>query len=522
MKLKVTFGQWSHRRLPSVFAAVCWLVIGATAAPATAASADGTHILYAWGNNSFGEVGDGTTEPRAVPVPVAGSTSDFSEVAASGAGAVALRADGTVWTWGLSTLLGDGSTANRATPGKVPTLPPIKHISASILGPHVLAVGTDGSLWAWGTNGSGELGDGTKTYRPTPVKVAISGTITQVAAGNRSSLALTSTGEVWAWGDNEFGQLGNADNTGPSGSVTPVRVIVPDGIIQIQSGNYFGVALRSDGSVWTWGDNREGELGDGSTADKRTVGTRVLNATGITKITAHFLHVMALAEDGTVWAWGWNLWGQIGDGGPNGVRRSPVHLGLQGITRIDTGTVASVAIDAGGHLRYWGRNLGGESGTGRTDLTLDQPTLVNRLTGVVRADFGGIAVYATADPGGVAWPITGYADKCVDVSGANPTDGTKVQTWTCNGTNAQQWTITGSTIQALGKCLDVNGANPASGTKVQLWTCNGTAAQQWTINGDGTIRALGKCLDVTGTNSNDGTPLIIWDCHGGPNQHWNI
>ncbi|MBO3745007.1 ricin-type beta-trefoil lectin domain protein [Streptosporangiaceae bacterium NEAU-GS5] len=522
MKSEIMFGRWARRRLAVVFAGLCSLVISAVAVPAAPAAADATRILYGWGYNASGQVGDGTVVSGTHPVPVAGSTSDITQVAGSFDGSVALRADGTVWTWGAPAILGDGSVNNRLIPGKVLGLPPIKHISVSSFGLHVLAVGVDGSLWAWGLNSSGELGDGTKTDRQTPVKAAISGTIVQAAAMAEASMALTSTGEVWAWGDNQSGQLGNADYTGPAGSATPVRVIVPDGIVQIEAGRRFGVALRSDGSVWTWGDNHFGELGDGSTVDKRLVGTRVVNATGITRIAARFLHVVALAEDGTMWAWGSNEWGQIGDGGPHEVpRRTPVHLGLQGITQIDATAAGSVAVDTGGHLLYWGLNGSGQSGTGRTDGFLDQPTPINRLSGVVHVNAGFSTLFAMADPIGVAWPITGYAGKCMDISGANPADGTQVQTWTCNGTNAQQWTISGSTIQALGKCLDVNGANPANGTKVQLWTCNGTTAQQWTINADGTIRALGKCLDVTGASSNDGTPLIIWDCHGGPGQHWN-
>ncbi|WP_084959382.1 ThuA domain-containing protein [Thermoactinospora rubra] len=122
-----------------------------------------------------------------------------------------------------------------------------------------------------------------------------------------------------------------------------------------------------------------------------------------------------------------------------------------------------------------------------------------------------------------AGPITGVGGKCVDVSGGNTADGTKIQLWTCNGTGAQQWSRPGDgTIRALGKCMDVKGASSANGTLVQLYTCNGTNAQKWTLPGDGTIRALGKCLDASGGSSADGTQLIVWDCHGGANQRWAL
>ncbi|WP_084959381.1 PQQ-dependent sugar dehydrogenase [Thermoactinospora rubra] len=122
-----------------------------------------------------------------------------------------------------------------------------------------------------------------------------------------------------------------------------------------------------------------------------------------------------------------------------------------------------------------------------------------------------------------AGPITGVGGKCVDVSGANTADGTKIQLWTCNGTGAQQWSRPGDgSIRALGKCMDVKGANSANGTVVQLYTCNGTNAQKWTLPGDGTLRVLGKCLDASGGSSADGTQLIVWDCHGGANQKWSV
>src|SRR5882762_4841954 len=121
--------------------------------------------------------------------------------------------------------------------------------------------------------------------------------------------------------------------------------------------------------------------------------------------------------------------------------------------------------------------------------------------------------------------ITGYGGKCVDVSGANTANGTKVQLWTCNGTNAQTWTVgTDGTIRALGKCLDVSAGSMANGAKVQIWDCNGTGAQQWVANAAHDIvnPQSNKCLDATGPSSADGTPLQIWSCTGGANQKWTV
>ncbi len=129
--------------------------------------------------------------------------------------------------------------------------------------------------------------------------------------------------------------------------------------------------------------------------------------------------------------------------------------------------------------------------------------------------------FTLVKPGGTG-RITGIGGKCVDVSGANTADGTKIQLWTCNGTTAQLWSANGQTWRALGKCLDVAGGNTANGTNVQLWTCNGTGAQNWAAQSDGTLRnpQSGRCLDASGGGTADGTQLIIYDCTAGANQKW--
>jgi len=133
-----------------------------------------------------------------------------------------------------------------------------------------------------------------------------------------------------------------------------------------------------------------------------------------------------------------------------------------------------------------------------------------------------IHVYAQGTGGGGGGTITGIGGKCVDVSGANSANGTRIQIFTCNGTAAQQWTVgTDGTIRALGKCMDVAGAGTANGTAVQLYDCNGTNAQRWTRSGSEFVNTgSGKCLDATGNSSADGTALQIWTCANSANQQW--
>src|SRR5258706_2852397 len=135
-----------------------------------------------------------------------------------------------------------------------------------------------------------------------------------------------------------------------------------------------------------------------------------------------------------------------------------------------------------------------------------------------------ILIPGTADAAGTG-TITGYGGKCVDVSGANSANGTKVQLWTCNGTSAQTWTVgTDGTIRALGKCLDVSGGSTTNGARVQIWDCNGTGAQKWVANAAHDIvnPQANKCLDATGVSSADGTPLQIWDCSVGAHQQLTV
>jgi type 1 glutamine amidotransferase len=128
-------------------------------------------------------------------------------------------------------------------------------------------------------------------------------------------------------------------------------------------------------------------------------------------------------------------------------------------------------------------------------------------------------------PTGGTGPVVGLANKCLDISGGNTADGTKIQLYTCNGTNAQKWTVTpNGPIKALGKCLDVAGGGTANGTKAQLWTCNGSGAQNWSAQPDQTLRnpQSGRCLDVSQNNSADGQQIHIWDCLGAANQKWKL
>jgi uncharacterized repeat protein (TIGR01451 family) len=174
----------------------------------------------------------------------------------------------------------------------------------------------DGTVWAWGNSGNGQLGNGTFTNSSTPVQVSGLTGIIAIAAGFFHALALKSDGTVWAWGDDLFGELGNTNNTVSS---TPAQVDGLSGVVAIAGGEYHSLAVKNDGTVWTWGDDGNGQLGDGiaGTPGSFTISSTPVQAIGLTGMVAvggGEAHSLGLKSDGTVWTWGSNSNGQLGNG----------------------------------------------------------------------------------------------------------------------------------------------------------------------------------------------------------------
>jgi alpha-tubulin suppressor-like RCC1 family protein len=282
--------------------------------------------LHAWGYNGWGQLGDGTTTSRATPVPTGGLAP--GAVAGIGGGqnhSLAVLSDGTVAAWGAggNGQLGDGATGWRTSPAPVPGLADVVRVAAAAT--RSFAVRADGAVLAWGSNSSGQLGDGTKTQRLAPVAVGGLADATAVAAGSSHTLALTSAGLVYGWGNNAYGQLGDGTR---SERLTPTLVPGLTGVAAVAAGTYHSLALRSDGTVWAWGYSVHGEVGDGTSADHLGP-TLVAGVTGAVAIGAGAYHSLALGRDGTIWTWGYNSGGQLGDGSKQ-TRTRPVAIGAAG------------------------------------------------------------------------------------------------------------------------------------------------------------------------------------------------
>jgi alpha-tubulin suppressor-like RCC1 family protein len=255
-------------------------------------------------------------------------------VAAGYGHGLALKTDGTVWGWGTNATgqLGNGTTTAATSPVQASGLTDV--IAIATFGDQYyatsLAVKSDGSVWGWGHNGSGQVGDGTTTTpQKSPVPTSITSGVTAVAVGLTHSLALTSNGTVLAWGSNGYGQLGDGTNTPQR--LMPVQVTGLSDVVAIAAGTYYSMALTRDGTVWTWGENYWGTLGDGMTLNHNSP-VRVVGIKGVVRIAAGNYHSMAISTDGgetgVAWSWGFNGSGLLGDGTSVSNRLTPV----QGLT----------------------------------------------------------------------------------------------------------------------------------------------------------------------------------------------
>jgi alpha-tubulin suppressor-like RCC1 family protein len=268
---------------------------------------------------------------------------------------------GALWAWGNNWFgqLGDGATTNgcSAPPNAVRT--PLTGVVAAAGGfEHSLALTRDGKVWAWGGNDDGELGDGTTSRQAAPVPVATLDHVTAIAAGGRHSLALRDDGSVWAWGNNDFGQLGDGTL---QRRLRPVRVVGIDDAVAIDAGPAYSLAIRSGGTVWMWGDSSTSDPTDWPTdptaASRWVVPTRVPDLANVLAVAAGAHHALALTRDGQVLAWGNNRYGQIGDGTTT-TRPTPVWVpNLRHVVAVSAGFSQSLALEADGSVWSWGDDL---------------------------------------------------------------------------------------------------------------------------------------------------------------------
>jgi alpha-tubulin suppressor-like RCC1 family protein len=380
----------------------------------------GTDFIFASGNNTNSNL----------PIEVVTSLNvPLSPVIATAAGfdiTMALKADGTVWTWGSGGgVLGDGTDNQSSFPVEVVHVVnglkvPLSGVIAITCGlQHGLALRADGTVWTWGQNNFDQLGNGLDTTSNVAVQVmtVVNGlnvpltSVIAVASGAFHNLALKKGGTVWAWGNGANGQLGNGLN---NNSATAVEVMTSlnaplTHVIAIAGGALHSLALKADGkdsTVWAWGDNGFGELGNPNFASSN-LPVEVLTSLNVplksvTAIGGGDASSMALTSAGTVWTWGIGLFGHLGNGTNNLVQIVPVpvvtglNVPLSSVIAIASGLEHSAALKADGTVWTWGQNTDGELGNGtNTDSNVAVPA---SLGGAVSVGAGGkqtLAVIST-------------------------------------------------------------------------------------------------------------------------------
>jgi alpha-tubulin suppressor-like RCC1 family protein len=299
-------------------------------------------------------------------------SSNVVSVASGGGAGFALLADGTLWGVGANNYgqLGDGTTQYRSQPQRVPGLSDVKAVATG--GSSVLALTQDGTVWAWGSNSNGQLGDGTRNDRYVPARVIGLANITKITVGGgQSAFALRADGTVWMWGSAALGSAGDGVLASPGdpefNHLVPTQVHVLDQVWAISAGFDHHLALRSDGTVWTWGAGVLGANGTGAAGlekgQPQLVPVQIPGLDRVVAIDAAGLWFsLALKDDGTVWAWGYNNVGQLGVSGIN-YSASPIQVpGLTDIVAIAAGTQHGLAMRRDGTVLAWGGNSGGQLG----------------------------------------------------------------------------------------------------------------------------------------------------------------
>ncbi|MBL8292031.1 MAG: hypothetical protein JNN08_09350 [Bryobacterales bacterium] len=355
---------------------------------AAATTAFGQGSVWAWGWNLNGQLGIGNNTNQTLPQAV--NLTGVVAVAGGFDHSLALKSDGTVWAWGANDM---GQVPIPTTvPVQVMGLSGVVAIAAGRF--HNLALRNDGTVWAWGYNDKGQsaLGDCIRSascpsgipWSFTPTQVGNLPPAVAIAAGALHSMALLADGTVRTWGWNQYGQLGNETSGEFAGSVVPVQVSGLTEVVAIAGGITNSAALKSDGTMWAWGFNGYGQLGDGTFADSATP-VQVSSLTAVKAIGVGAFHGIALKHDGTVWTWGQNYYGVLGRSSSNTPGQVP---GLSGVVAIASGEDHNLVIKSDGTVWGWGNNLYGELGNGRDNSYFQTPVQAVGLTGAIAISAG--------------------------------------------------------------------------------------------------------------------------------------
>lgn len=358
-------------------------------------------IVWGWGDNAYGQLGDNTMTSHSAPVSIA-RLSHVADIAASDGYSIFLTEAATVQAAGSNAYgrLGTGGGPDTPVPVTVPGLTEVTAVAAGTA--TAMALRADGTVWVWGDGSAGQLGDGrfgdgSSGDGPSggiavdhPQQVPGLSGVTAIAAGGRHMAALRTDGTVWTWGSDVYGELGRGKTGDLAGCVcnpTPAAATGLSGAIAVTAAQSKTGALTAAGGVYAWGSPET----FGSVFEHDTP-TQITGIPAMAQISQGFSHTLALARDGTVWSWGVDLDGQLGDGTAGSVINAPKAVpGLTGVTAVRAYSEFSAAVTSGGTLTTWGNNQQGQLGLGRADPRATTPTVVPELPATARLSTGGYA-----------------------------------------------------------------------------------------------------------------------------------
>lgn len=346
----------------------CWKTVDTRYFSNIAIKNDGT--LWTWGDNTWGQLGIGSYVTKKIPTQVGGSN-QWNKVGAGDDQMFGIKNDGSLWAWGNNTYgeLGDGTTTTRVFPTQIGTSTDWVFITSGISSSY--GIKSNGTLWAWGRNHNGQLGIGSTTDQINPIQVGTETNWVKISTNNNQVFGLKSDGTLWEWG------YYNSDGGNALYNSTPVRVGIDNNFVDISASIFHRLALKSDGTIWSWGIDAYGELG-GPIPNTFTIPGQIGTMTNWSKICTGVNASYAIKNDGTLWVWGRNNYGQLGDG--TYVNKSvPTQVGLMNdwTTILGAGYNHAIVKKNDGTLWAVGYNQYGQLGNGSSVIQQNNFTLVN-------------------------------------------------------------------------------------------------------------------------------------------------
>jgi alpha-tubulin suppressor-like RCC1 family protein len=356
--------------------AQCWRSVSAGGGHTIAIANNGT--LWSWGQNSNGQLGNGTTSFMLQYTPIqVGTSNNWAFISAGNGHNVAIKTDGTLWAWGRNVdgQIGNGTASATSvnSPTQIGTGNAWAYVACG--DEFTLALKSDNTLWAWGDNLYGQIGNGASGLSAdvtSPTQIGGSDW-KSISAGTFHAVAIKNNNTLWAWGRNQFGQLGNNSIVD---LYVPTAIGTDNDWESVSAAVTHTIATKNSGSLWTWGSNQFGQLGDNSIIDK-LIPTNIAAITGCHIVSKGQQHSVIKKTDGSLWSWGGNTNGQLGDGtNVQSLIPTAVSGSATDWTYISSRISHTTALKSDGTLWSWGSNGSGQLGSG-ISLSKNTPTKVN-------------------------------------------------------------------------------------------------------------------------------------------------